>query len=406
MEGNEIERLAELERFLIMDSSPEREFDELTELMARIAEVPICLISLVDEHRQWFKSKVGLEVKETPRSWSFCQYTIQQDNILEINDASIHPLVRNSPLVTGPPNIRFYAGAPLVTSSGYKLGSLCVIDSKPSSLNAVQRQALSTLAAQASKQMESRLMMKKYARSLRESHEQRQQLNEMNQAKGKLLSIISHDFRSPLSQLKNFTTLLKLGVLTPDEHEKILNGIDEHLLHTLSLIDNLLLWSKQQMGGFKIQPTNFNVSDVVEEILALFHQQFLDKQVKVSSNISTSLSLIADEQMVKIILRNLISNAIKFTKKGDSIILDSSIQKGFIEIRVMDTGVGMSKEMLDQIFNSDMNDSTPGTNYEKGTGLGLSLSRMFARYNQGDVELLSKEQEGTTAILRLPLEPC
>lgn len=145
---NEIERLKALESYSIMDSFSEREYDSITQLAAYICETPIAAVSLIDQDRQWFKSIVGLEVSETPRDISFCQYTIMNDELFEVSDASNNEIFVDNPLVTGNPNIKFYAGAPLKDSNGYNLGALCVIDTKAKTLSQEQRKALRVLGDQ------------------------------------------------------------------------------------------------------------------------------------------------------------------------------------------------------------------------------------------------------------------
>lgn len=144
---HEIARLARLKKLSVLDSANEPLFDAITKLASQICRTPIALISLIDEERQWFKANVGLEgVSETPREYAFCAHTIQQDEILEVSDASLDPRFRQNPLVLGNPNIRFYAGAPLTMPDGYRMGSLCVIDRSPSLLSENQRQSLLSLA--------------------------------------------------------------------------------------------------------------------------------------------------------------------------------------------------------------------------------------------------------------------
>ncbi|MGY4535773.1 PAS domain S-box-containing protein [Mucilaginibacter sp. UYNi724] len=144
--ANEIERLKALDDYDILDTLSEHEFDRLTELASIICEVPISLVSLLDEHRQWFKSAVGLPVKETPRDVSFCRYTITDAQFLEVSDATRDIRFQHNSLVTGGPEIRFYAGYPLIDPDGYALGTLCVIDRKPRTLNENQKRALQLLS--------------------------------------------------------------------------------------------------------------------------------------------------------------------------------------------------------------------------------------------------------------------
>lgn len=143
---NEKERLAALGNYQILDTLPEEQFDRLTKLASLICEAPISLISLIDEKRQWFKSRVGLDAQETPRDISFCQHAIIKDELFEIEDATKDLRFINNPLVTGQPDIRFYAGQPLIDAAGFALGTLCVIDRIPKKLNEKQKQTLAILS--------------------------------------------------------------------------------------------------------------------------------------------------------------------------------------------------------------------------------------------------------------------
>ena len=143
---SEAERLGLLRMYCILDTAAERAFDDLTKLAATVCGTPIALISLVDDRRQWFKSKVGLDAEETPRDVAFCAHAIERkDELFEVENAALDPRFADNPLVTGDPKIRFYAGAPLVVESGAALGTLCVIDRRPRSLTPDQRSALETI---------------------------------------------------------------------------------------------------------------------------------------------------------------------------------------------------------------------------------------------------------------------
>ena len=156
MATDEAGRLNALSKYRILDTDPEQAFDDLTMLASQICGTPIALISLVDETRQWFKSRVGLQAHETARSVSFCAHAIQQRGIFLVPDALQDARFRNNPLVLGEPHIRFYAGAPLMARDGEALGTLCVIDRLPRSLTGDEREALEALRRQAEGQLELR----------------------------------------------------------------------------------------------------------------------------------------------------------------------------------------------------------------------------------------------------------
>ncbi len=156
MPDREQVRLAELERYRIMDTAAEVVFDELTQLAAQICDTPIALVSLVDDSRQWFKSKVGLTGTQTPRHVAFCAHAIEQPEVFVVADAASDERFANNPLVLGEPGVRFYAGAPLQMRSGHRLGTLCVIDRKPRQLSTSQLAALRTLRSAIVAQLELR----------------------------------------------------------------------------------------------------------------------------------------------------------------------------------------------------------------------------------------------------------
>lgn len=169
---NEARRLKVLWQYDVLDTVPEEVFDDLTELAANICEAPIALISLVDEDRQWFKSRVGVTISETSRDISFCAHALSSDGLFLVPDATRDKRFRKNPLVTGEPRIRFYAGAPLVTPDGHALGTLCVLDKKPRALRPEQQQALRVLAHHVVSQLE----LRRHARVLMAAHEHRDQL--------------------------------------------------------------------------------------------------------------------------------------------------------------------------------------------------------------------------------------
>ncbi len=178
--GNEEARLAALDKYAILDTDPEQSFDDLTLLASFVCKTPIALISLVDEDRQWFKSRVGMAATETSRDIAFCSTAILQSEIFVVPDALADERFRNNPLVVSDPHIRFYAGAPLINEDGYALGTLCVVDRSPRELEPDQREALKALSRLVLAQLEFRrnliLLKEALTDRTREEHQRQREL--------------------------------------------------------------------------------------------------------------------------------------------------------------------------------------------------------------------------------------
>ena len=164
--SDEAARMSALRALEILDTEAEAQFDNLTRLAADLCALPIALVSLVDSERQWFKSRVGLDAPETPREHAFCAHAIHGEDVMVVEDASRDVRFANNPLVTGEPNIRFYAGAPLITRDGHALGTLCVIGDAPRTISAQETRALETLPQHAKKHLEYRKVKRELSESL------------------------------------------------------------------------------------------------------------------------------------------------------------------------------------------------------------------------------------------------
>jgi two-component system, NtrC family, sensor kinase len=191
--STEAARVASLNRYAILDSEPEQSFDDLVILAAHICQTPMATLSLVDDHRQWFKSKFGVEVKETPREVSICSHAIQQGDLFIVPDTLQDPRFRENPLVTGEPHVRFYAGTPLINEDGYALGTLCVLDREPRQLNTEQKEAINALGRLALRQMELRMNLQLLKEALndrtREEHARELELKRLEEKLVRVLGL-------------------------------------------------------------------------------------------------------------------------------------------------------------------------------------------------------------------------
>jgi two-component system, NtrC family, sensor kinase len=187
------DRVAALQKYAILDTEPEQAFDDLTLLASFVCKTPIALISLVDENRQWFKSKIGLDACETPRDIAFCSTAIQQVDVMVVPDTLKDERFRNNPLVVSEPKIRFYAGAPLITEEGYALGTLCVVDHSPREFGADQKEALQAIGRLVLAQLEFRRNLQLLKEALTDrtqaEHERERELLKLQQTLTRVLGL-------------------------------------------------------------------------------------------------------------------------------------------------------------------------------------------------------------------------
>lgn len=229
-------------------------------------------------------------------------------------------------------------------------------------------------------------------------------LEEANKTKDRFFSIIAHDLKSPFNILIGFSELIKLSIKEKDfdEVKKLNDIILQTSTHTHKLLLNLLDWSRAQTNEIKFRPVKININNFITENIELFKAQAHKKGLILEFNPAESIYVFADVDMTNIIIRNLISNAVKYTKKG-SITISTGKQENICLIIIMDTGIGIQQEIIDRIFNIDENIWTLGTDGERGTGLGLILCKEFIGKNKGSIFIESIVNKGSIFTIKLPL---
>lgn len=230
------------------------------------------------------------------------------------------------------------------------------------------------------------------------------QLNELNQAKDRIFSIIAHDLRSPLGSVLSLASLLHddASRMRADEVTEIVGMISNSFRNTLGLLDNLLSWSRSQTGRLKVNPQTFSLTDLVKKVYALNEDTAKIKQLRLLDHVAVETKVHTDLDLLQIVLQNLVTNAIKFSFPHGQIAISAFAEGEEMLIQVSDLGRGMAAEECDRLFQLTTNTSRPGTNNEKGSGLGLILCHELMLKLGGSIAVQSAPGLGSTFTLRMP----
>ena len=230
---------------------------------------------------------------------------------------------------------------------------------------------------------------------------QSEQLLGMNKLKDRLFSIIAHDLRGPLINLNDIIKMLNEGMITEEEFKSFVPQLSKNIGYTTGLLENLLFWSKSQLQGEVVKPVYFNLKEISVNILHLFENTIHEKDILIENNIQLSCKVYADKDMIQLVVRNLISNAVKFSKRGGSIKLTTRTEENYTNLCVTDTGVGISETDQKKFFEQETF-TTRGTDNEQGTGLGLLLCKDFIEKNGGSIWVESEIGKGSKFCVRIP----
>eukprot|EP01136_Pigoraptor_vietnamica_P021961 Opistho-1_new@72621 len=237
--------------------------------------------------------------------------------------------------------------------------------------------------------------------------EQKAELEELVKVKDKIFSIVSHDMRAPINNLVAFGSLLEEGEIGQDKLAKYIDQVKGTLDHTSSMMENLLNWSASQMQGFAPVTEPLLLNEVVADVITGIESALQKKQLQLDNRLQTDVKVLGDRNMIELIVRNLLNNAIKFSASGTRLELFQANGEaaGVFIFSVKDNGVGLPQSKVDKINAGSVltMESTYGTNKEKGTGLGLMLCKHFAALMRGKISVTSKEGEGSVFSLSLPL---
>ncbi len=245
-----------------------------------------------------------------------------------------------------------------------------------------------------------------YKASEEEIKRKNDELNELNESKDKFFSIIAHDLRSPFQGLLGISNYLveEFDSLDKEEFKEMVLSLNEALHTQYKFLDDLLSWSRIQSGRMVIEPELLNLNGEHQKVLRLFESNIKNKKINLTININSKQEVLADDDMLSLLFRNLISNAIKFTHSGGTVEITAFEEEGAILVVVSDSGVGIKQENIPKLFRIDVQFSTHGTNKESGNGLGLVLCKEIVEKHGGKIWVESELNKGTQFFFTLPLK--
>lgn len=400
------DRLAALASYRLFGTEPHQAYDQIAQLVGAFFQVPIVSVALIGAEELWFKSSVSATSLTVPLRDTFCYHDLYVPGGLVVNDATQDDRFRSNPYVTRDEvGVRFYAGAPLQTSDGHIIGTLCILDIQPRAFSESDHEMLRIMADQVLAQME----LYKSHQILHEQMEaleaKRAELEQLNASKDRFFSIIAHDLRAPFQGILGFSEVLanEFDEMSPTEIRNLALYLHDTAAGAYKLLDNLLQWSMVESGKMRFAPRQIQVEDLFDEVEGSLAGVARQKNVQLTFEPALARTLYGDVNMVRTVLQNLVNNAIKFTPAQGAVNVSAKTTSAGTYLVVQDSGVGMGIEQQNRLLRGDVQDSTRGTAGEGGTGLGLMLTQQFVQRHSG-AELLveSAPGHGTTFLVFFP----
>jgi signal transduction histidine kinase len=391
---NEAERLIALKSYNIFDTAEEKDFDALATLASAICQVPIALITFIDEKRQYFKAHHGTDINENLRELSFCTHLIAtNDDIMIVPDATMDERFAQNPMVTGPTKISFYAGVPLVNEDGYALGTLCMVDQQTHTLTDYQKEALKTLGSQVVDKLELR-------RKVLLLEKTNQELTSSNMLIQKFAAMAAHDIKNPLSSIQLTSQALKIRLeqLNEPSCTRLIDLNITSTKHLLKLIDEMLAYS-QSPSLLLVNKQNFEINKVISRVVDMLSKPVNMAIVLPEGRHEIFMSAVAFEQ----IMINLISNAIRYNDKPAGLIkIGFKADDKNYYFEVADNGQGIAPEYHDKIFTNSFTLKITDRYNQQGTGIGLSTVKELIIALKGDINVKSTPGKGAAFSFRIP----
>jgi signal transduction histidine kinase len=387
---NELNRILRLSELELDYTALEGAFEDLTILATKVTGSPVSLVNIIDAHTQWTLESVGVEVQQTPREKSVCQYTIMSDGPLEIKDLRLDERFSSEEFVNHPDGFRYYIGIPLQLENGINIGSLCVLDRETRALSSQKIELLQIIAQTVVKRL----------KSMQQIQSLSTRFHEANLAKKKA----AHDIRGPLAGIIGLSELIKEQGASANMEEVLeyISMIEKSGRSLLDLTDEILSEDQKRPVG----ENELNLLLLKEKLLKLYGPQARSKSIGFVVDIEPGNQMVPfSKNKLLQIAGNLISNAIKFTPGGGKVIVTVglllTLEEKVLEIVVTDTGRGMQEKAIQQILEGKA-ETTRGTIGEKGYGFGLGLVKQLVDSLGGNILIDSDPARGTSFKVSLP----
>jgi signal transduction histidine kinase len=391
---NESERLQAVRRYEILDTPADGAFERLTAIAARHFRVPISIISLVDTDRIWFKSHRGLEgVSEIGREPGLCASAILQDDVWVVEQADLDPRTLANPLVAGDFGLRFYAGAPLKTAEGHRLGTICVIDRKPREITAEEAETLSDLASVVVDELELRLAARREA-------------SRLEQTRSDFVVTAAHELRTPLTAVFGAAkTLARSSDELSDLQQELVRMIESQSERLNEIVERVLTAAQLDQGALPFAREILDGEEVARAAIAAVGATATPGH-ELTLTVRAPLPKVrADGMRLRQVLANLLENAIKYSPEGGRIELEVDARPGRVRFHVHDEGIGVAHADQTRIFDKFVRVDPMLTSGIAGTGLGLHIARSFVEHMGGALSVSSVEGRGSTFTAELPALP-
>jgi signal transduction histidine kinase len=391
---NETERLATLYGLNVLDSPPEKDFDDIVALAAAVCGVPMSLVSLIDTDRQWFKASVGTDLVETSRDLSFCAHAILGRDLLVVPDARQDPRFADNPAVAREGGVRFYAGAPLVTTDGYALGTLCVVDSRPRRLDVEQLQALHALARQVTSQLE----LRRYAVALANTTAR---LQELERRKDELAALVGGELRAPLRLMDAYLDGLgRTGHHDLEAADLVGRAAAAHVRGLRDLLDHLLRMAEAGSGADSLHMREIDLTRLTQRAVEAVRPIAATKQIWILNQAGgPSLPIIADPVRLEQVLMHLLFAAVKYTPSGGRVRVGTEIESGpAVRLDDMDLADGVRPDLFPHLYYGAIANPSDAA----GPDRGLAVAKRILDAHHATVALSDRPGDGTSLHVVFP----